>query len=362
MGTSKTAGATAVPSSPKLSIRKRKNVEELNPTVPTPKRHRTARSVEGSNPLQDSKASPVESSVPSTLVKTKRASPTKSAPASEKRLKRFRTHPPQAYLEKLHRAQTQRMFVLDRTRTKSASKIPALPSTPLSTSEEAPHDPGHKAEPPLETVILAGTTGNVYTVTISQLPTCNCPDYTRNKSQCKHIIYVLTNILKVREDLAYQLAFLQDELVEILDSAPIPHATKHENEGRNDKRKSIEGDCPICFMSMELESHEELLWCKASCGQNVHRDCFEQWAKSSGTSNGQVRCIYCRAVWQGDEDSVRRILQAGGGQIGSEGYINVREQLGLSGKRDYSTYHSFWVRRQIRLGNIEGDDYDLSYY
>ena len=252
------------------------------------------------------------------------------------------------------------MFVLDRTRTKpTSSNVPALPSTPISSSKEVHHHPEHEVEALSETVVLAGTTGNVYTITISQLPTCNCPDYTRNKSQCKHIIYVLANVLKVREDLAYQLAFLKEELIEVLGAAPLPNATGCESGGANDKRKPIDSDCPICFMAMEPESHDELLWCKASCGQNVHRECFEQWAKSSNAANGQVRCVYCRAVWEGDEDSVRRILQAGGGTIGNEGYVNVGEQLGLSGRRDYSSYHQFWVRGQRRLGNIPGED-DLS--
>jgi hypothetical protein len=34
-------------------------------------------------------------------------------------------------------------------------------------------------------------------------------------------------------------------------------------------------------------------------------------------------------------------------QRNEDGYLNVAGQLGLSGERDYSTYHPFWVRREL---------------
>lgn len=101
----------------------------------------------------------------------------------EKRLKMFRKEAPLSYLGKLERAVTQRyiinqpavwryigslyryrMFVIDRTR-------------------------GGTDEVPEETVDIAGTTGNIYSVHICKLPTCTCPDNQKG-NQCKHIIYV----------------------------------------------------------------------------------------------------------------------------------------------------------------------------
>jgi hypothetical protein len=84
----------------------------------------------------------------------------------EKRLRRFRAHPPASYIERLDRVRTQRMFLIDRTRQTSADK----------THEE-------------ETFDLAGITGNVYRVTISKIPSCTCPDAAKG-NQCKHIVYV----------------------------------------------------------------------------------------------------------------------------------------------------------------------------
>jgi hypothetical protein len=42
---------------------------------------------------------------------------------------------------------------------------------------------------PQETIEIAGTTGNIYHVTIGLLPSCTCPDNNKG-NQCKHIIYV----------------------------------------------------------------------------------------------------------------------------------------------------------------------------
>lgn len=59
-------------------------------------------------------------------------------------------------------------------------------------------------------------------------------------------------------------------------------------ENTQGNRKPIEGDCPICFM--EFEPNEELVWCKAACGNNIHKACFGQWAATSRSSG--VRCVY----------------------------------------------------------------------
>lgn len=56
------------------------------------------------------------------------------------------------------------MFVLDRNRT--------------GTIEE-----------PEETIVMAGTTGNIYTVVIGKVPSCSCP-HARKGNHCKHIVYV----------------------------------------------------------------------------------------------------------------------------------------------------------------------------
>lgn len=91
------------------------------------------------------------------------------------------------------------------------------------------------------------------------------------------------------------------------------------------------------------EEHNELVYCKAACGNNMHKDCFEQWAKSQA---GQVvKCVYCRTPWQVDAGNINELLKAG--SVSADGYVNVANRLGMTGERDYSTYHPYWVGRHL---------------
>ena len=99
---------------------------------------------------------------------------------------------------------------------------------------------------------------------------------------------------------------------------------------------------------------DEIVWCKAACGNNVHKSCFEQWAATKKVANygsaAQVTCPFCRSLWQGDEDSLKKIAKCG--EKNEEGYVNVAEELGISQERDLSTYHQPWVRQQQKAGNL----------
>ena len=140
----------------------------------TKKRKRTATSTPSKTKTQviDLTGDDVEIASPSKKKKRKVArldkSPTKGK-TEEKRLKRFRDHAPGSFLEKLHRATTQRMFVIDRSR-------------------------GGTEDVPEEIIEMAGTTGNIYSVNIGLLPSCTCPDNQKG-NQCKHIIFVRSNNL-----------------------------------------------------------------------------------------------------------------------------------------------------------------------
>ena len=122
---------------------------------------------------------------------------------------------------------------------------------------------------------LTGSTGNIYTVVVARQPSCNCP-HALAGNQCKHVVYVLARVLRARFDLVYQLALLSEELKEIFENAPSPVGEDVCN-GRG-KRKPVEGDCPICFSKMEEGPNTEpVVWCRAACGQNIHKGCFETW-------------------------------------------------------------------------------------
>lgn len=217
-------------------------------------------------------------------------------------------------------------------------------------------------------VELTGSTGNIYTVTVAQRLTCDCPHALKG-NQCKHVVYVLAKVLRARWELVYQLALVREELKEIFERAPPPvgEETRTETEERDGggRRKPVEGDCPICFCEMEAggRGEEAAVWCRAACGQNIHKGCFETWAATKrrqcgGGGMGEVTCPYCRSVWEGDEEMVRKIEKRG--DRNAEGYVNVASQLGISTQRgewfqrsrqlvdfahiwkDYSTYSRWW--------------------
>ncbi|CAK3794974.1 hypothetical protein AC579_8820 [Lecanosticta acicola] len=241
----------------------------------------------------------------------------------ERRLKRFRAKLPGAYHDIRHRALTQRMFVIDRQR-------------------HAPkQEEGSLVEHATETISLAGTTGNIYTIDIDRVPTCDCP-HARKGNQCKHLVYVMARVLRVPENLEYQLAYLSSELKQIFEKAPpLPSETVVESE-KDGNRKKLEGECPICCVDFEPENaKEQVVYCKAACGNNIHKECFDQWAR---TKPGKVTCPFCRTPWDADGSDVKNVAKSGA--VNAEGYVNVAGQLGLSGQRDHSTYNEYWVRRQ----------------
>ncbi|MCJ1225447.1 hypothetical protein MMC12_002096 [Toensbergia leucococca] len=234
----------------------------------------------------------------------------KKAPSSghgqgeEKRLRMYRKHAPSSYLEKLRRATEQRMFMIDRTT-------------------------GGTTEIPEETIEMVGSTGNIYSVHICQMPSCTCPDNQKG-NQCKHIVYVLHNVLKAPDHLQYQLAFISSELREIFANARRPTSGVGSSDSENpSNRKDVSGDCPICFTEFEPES-EDIVWCKAACGNNIHKECFEQWAKSQKGVR-ELRCVFCRTPWQEDEASIKEVRKKG--RINADGYVNVALEMGLPEER-----------------------------
>lgn len=58
-------------------------------------------------------------------------------------------------------------------------------------------------------------------------------------------------------------------------------------------RKPIDSICPVCYDTMSEK--EEIVWCQASCGNNVHKQCFSAW--QSAKKDAPATCVYCRAPW-----------------------------------------------------------------
>ncbi|TAQ86810.1 hypothetical protein B7494_g4884 [Chlorociboria aeruginascens] len=195
----------------------------------------------------------------------------------ERRLRPFVPEPDEGYNKRLNKIYKEKMFMLDRRMSEDGDGFPC------------------------ETFDIAGSTGNLYTTTIGRKPRCDCMDARIRGQKCKHINYALVIILKAPAHMCYQLAFLSTEIQAIFLAAPLTRSPVLEDESDkeadcNGSRKPINGECPICVFDME--PGENLVWCKAACGQNFHKECFEQWRRSK--RGGQVTCVYCRAKWQED--------------------------------------------------------------
>ncbi|KAF3759911.1 hypothetical protein M406DRAFT_358645 [Cryphonectria parasitica EP155] len=131
-----------------------------------------------------------------------------------------------------------------------------------------------------------------------------------------------------------------------MDNAPGTTTAEGGSDHKDNNRKPVEGDCPICFEEMKSSpGKEQLVWCKAACGQNIHRQCFEMWAatkrQAGGGAAAQIPCPYCRSSWEGDEE-LTKAIDIKQGRLTREGYYNVADQVGVSTQRDYRTYSPWW--------------------
>nr|CAG8445583.1 15784_t:CDS:10 [Entrophospora candida] len=234
----------------------------------------------------------------------------------EKRLAMIRRSCSMKVKERIERAMSQRMFLVDRSEVSESY---------------------HK-------FVVLGSIGNVYNVEISTLPKCSCPDFSRGGNLCKHILFVYLKVLRVNPNSSYiyQKALLTNELRQIFqNAAPNPTANQRVrdkyakivggvNSGSDDAssvkrpRQPIEGDCPICYEA--LSETEKLVWCKDSCGNNVHEVCFDQWKSSKRSSGDEITCVYCRNKWEDESEIIS--------SSNDDGFINLGEAQGISRIRD----------------------------
>jgi len=129
--------------------------------------------------------------------------------------------------------------------------------------------------------------------------------------------------------LIYQRALLTSELRDIFRAAPHDPARsvvadeavrKRFNEINSPTvevaRKPIGGHCPVCYE--EMQQRQNVVWCRFSCGNNVHAECFQEWSKSKQAERSTVTCVLCRASWPQSDGRAPRSLP-----LGEEGYVNL---------------------------------------
>jgi hypothetical protein len=90
------------------------------------------------------------------------------------------------------------------------------------------------------------------------------------------------------------------------------------------------------------------------CGNNIHKECFNQWAQSKKREHVEVTCgtyhhrlnltiVYCRAKWDDGKG-----ISKGTENESEEGYMNLAKLAGMSSVRDTSTYHNWGWKKQRR--------------
>ena len=128
------------------------------------------------------------------------SSSAKPAATPEKRLKRHRSKPTNAISARIDRATTQRLYLISASQPTTCSQYGG----------------------PSITLNVLGSTGNVYDVTLSKIPSCNCPDHAKG-NLCKHLLFALIKVvgLPTSSPLVYQDAYITQELDDIIEMLQI---------------------------------------------------------------------------------------------------------------------------------------------
>ncbi|KAK2023062.1 SAP domain-containing protein [Colletotrichum zoysiae] len=147
------------------------------------------------------------------------------------------------------------------------------------------------------TVSIHGTSSDTYQVTIGNETSCDCTSMTfRPKSNCKHIIYVLTHVLRAPAELLPQRTLFTEELTKLLDRAPKVRFTAAEvstDPSMSDGvPKPKDGKCcPVCYKDIG----ETQTVCCGKCGNHTHSSCFDVYAQE--VSGWAVECAVCQGTW-----------------------------------------------------------------
>lgn len=127
---------------------------------------------------------------------------------------------------------------------------------------------------------------------------CSCMDWKmrckKNNLICKHIIYILTIVLKVDHNLALANKIsdwgkfadgFKNIIIKFGNDVPVPDNFKV----REDRELTAEDLCAICLTDFMADEKNNLLNC-LRCRGVVHKDCMVCWIR-----NAQVKaCVYCK--------------------------------------------------------------------
>jgi len=47
-----------------------------------------------------------------------------------------------------------------------------------------------------------------------------------------------------------------------------------------------------------INEKNNILFCSTSCGNNIHKNCFDKWRQAKLSMNESVTCPFCRVEWK----------------------------------------------------------------
>ncbi|CAJ1423666.1 unnamed protein product, partial [Effrenium voratum] len=118
---------------------------------------------------------------------------------------------------------------------------------------------------------VVGHTGNVYSVRIGARVSCNCLDFGKARTACKHLLFLLLRVLQLSDDdpRLWQRALLPRELSDLrarLESQPAEvQAPEHVVSACREAKAKPAEPCPVCFDPVESG-------CTCACGRNLHAE------------------------------------------------------------------------------------------
>lgn len=158
-------------------------------------------------------------------------------------------------------------------------------------------------------VDIMGSSGNMYNLTITNKPICNCPDFILRQKRCKHIYYFLIKGLKLsdgdEDDDEYtdnEIKIMCKKAIDIKNNMFVDNKVKKKfmknkknfknlKKSGNVKHKPIDDLCPICLD--DLTDGNKLSFCEFSCGKGIHQECLDMYFKTTPKRN----CIICNMPW-----------------------------------------------------------------
>ncbi len=161
-------------------------------------------------------------------------------------------------------------------------------------------------------LFVLGTSGTTYNVMYGSTEkqwTCDCPDYLRRQTFCKHIYFVLARVLQkdvVGDDLDVKSTryddinelwiMIRDRIQQTgtIKNPSVLESNEVKDEQKVKQREYIGEAC--CFCLDPMTPLCQIVYCEKQCGKSVHSLCFQRYVKTTKKKIADAKCPYCRTL------------------------------------------------------------------